>query len=115
MTPFPPTPEFLRAARRIVWFEAPELTLGDPLKLMAYALKHSTDEDMALLLGHVGQDGLKEALDNALPGIIDPRSWSYWNAKIGRYPCPPMPTRLLEPPPTADRLKHTASPSRDES
>lgn len=97
MTPFPQTPEFLRAARRIVWFDSPEQVLGDPLKLMAYAFKHSTDEDMALLLQHVGHDGLKEALDNAPPGIIDPRSWAYWNAKAGRYPTPAMPTRQFGP------------------
>jgi hypothetical protein len=109
MTPFPQTPEFLRAARRIVWFESPEQALGDPLKLMAYALKHSTDEDMALLLQHVGLDGLKEALNNAPPGIIDPRSWSYWNAKAGRYPAPPIPSRQFGPP-YADEHQHTLSP-----
>lgn len=93
MKPFPPTPEFLRAARRIVWFKPPEEALDCPLELMAYAMKASTDEDMALLLNHIGLDGLAEAIDSAPPGIIDPRSWSYWNARIGRYPAPPMPTR----------------------
>jgi hypothetical protein len=27
------------------------------------------------------------------PGIIDPRSWAYWNLKLGRDPTPPMPAR----------------------
>ena len=93
MTPFPVTPEFLRAARRIIWFKEPEETLSDPIQLMAYAMKHSTDEDMALLLSHAGLAGLREALDNAPPGIIDPRSWAYWNVKVGRFPAPPMPMR----------------------
>jgi hypothetical protein len=98
LSPFPPTPELLQAARRIVWFEPPEQSLSDPIKLMAYALKHSTDEDMALLLRVVGREGLEEALDQAPPGIIDPRSWAYWNARVGRYPTPPMPTRRFGPP-----------------
>ena len=103
MKPLPATPEFMRAARRIVWFEPPEVSLANPIKLMAYALKASTDEDMALLLAHVGHDGLVEALDNAPPGIIDARSWSYWNAKVGRTPAPPMPTRRFGDGPTGAR------------
>jgi hypothetical protein len=56
---------------------------------MAYAMKHATDRDMALLFEHIGENGLREAIDNAPPGIIDARSWSYWNARIGRFPAPP--------------------------
>jgi hypothetical protein len=38
----------------------------------------------------------REALDKAPPGIIDPRSWAYWNLVIaGRYPPPPMPVRVI--------------------
>ena len=96
MKPFPATPQFLHAAKRIVWFKSPEEALANPVELMAYAMKHSTDEDMALLLDHIGVEGLTEAVDQAPAGIIDPRSWSYWNAKIGRYPAPPMPRRTFE-------------------
>jgi len=95
MKPFPHTPELLRAAKRVVWFKPPEEALDNPVELMAYAMKHSTDEDMALLLEHVGEDGLREAIDNAPAGIIDARSWCYWNARIGRYPPPPAPQRDL--------------------
>lgn len=93
MKPFPTTPEFLRAATRINWFKPPEEALADPIELLAYAMRAATDEDMALLLEHVGLDGLAEAIDHAPPGIINPRSWAYWNAKIGRYPTPAMPRR----------------------
>jgi hypothetical protein len=59
-------------------------------------MKHSTDQDMALLLRHVGEDGLREAIEKAPPGIVDARSWSYWNARIGRFPAPPAPRRRLD-------------------
>jgi hypothetical protein len=95
MNPFPHTPELLRAAKRIVWFKPPEDALENPVELLAYAMRHSTDEDMALLLEHIGESGLREAIDNAPAGIIDARSWSYWNARIGRYPPPPVPQRDL--------------------
>jgi hypothetical protein len=96
MKPFPHKPEFLRAAKRIVWFRAPEEALDNPVELLAYAMRQATDHDMALLLAHVGLGGLREAIDNAPPGIIDARSWSYWNAKIGRFPAPPAPRRNLQ-------------------
>lgn len=95
MKPLPPTPALLAAARRIVWFKPPEEALDNPIELIAYAMKHSTDQDMALLLDQVGVDGLREAIDNAPPGIIDARSWAYWNARIGRVPAPPAPQRRL--------------------
>jgi hypothetical protein len=79
-----------------VWFKPPEDALDNPIELMAYAMKHSTDQDMALLLRHVGEDGLREAIEKAPPGIVDARSWSYWNARIGRFPAPPAPRRRLD-------------------
>jgi len=93
MKALPVTPELMDAAKRIIWFKPPEVALDNPIELLAYAMKHSTDEDMALLLKYVGDTGLREALDRAPPGVIDARSWSYWNAKVGRFPAPPMPQR----------------------
>ena len=52
---------------------------------MAYA----AHEDMTVLRRYVSDDNFREALDKAPPGIIDPRSWLYWNSKMGRYPPPP--------------------------
>ena len=95
MKPFPHTPELLRAAKRVVWFKPPEEALDNPVELLAYAMRHSTDEDMALLLEHIGESGLREAIDNAPAGIIDARSGAYWNVRIGRYPPPPAPQRDL--------------------
>jgi hypothetical protein len=95
MKPLPHTPAFLAAAKRIVWFRPPEEALDSPIELIAYAMRYATDEDMALLIDCIGETGLREAIDNAPPGIVDPRSWSYWNARIGRIPAPPLPRRVL--------------------
>jgi len=101
MKPFPATADFLHAAKRIIWFKPPEEALANPIELMAYAMKASTDEDMGLLLEHAGRKGFIEAIDHAPAGIIDARSWAYWNARIGRYPTPPMPRRaVVQPQPT---------------
>ena len=93
MKSIPITPKTVGIARDIVWFEPPEKALADPIRFMAYAMASATHEDMKALRRHVSDDDFREALDHAPPGIIDPRSWAYWNAKLGRYPAPRLPRR----------------------
>jgi len=50
---------------------------------------------MQVIRRHVSDEGFRAALDNAPPGVIDGRSWAYWNSKMGRYPAPPLPKRRL--------------------
>jgi hypothetical protein len=95
MTPIPLTAETEALARRIVWFESPETALADPIRFLAYAMTYATAEDLPLIRRYVSDDDFREALDNAPPGIIDPRSWAYWNARMGRYPAPPLPQRRI--------------------
>jgi hypothetical protein len=78
---------------RIIWFEPPERALADPVRFMAYAMTYARHEDMKLIREYVSDEDFREALDRAPPGIIDPRSWAYWNSKMGRYPPPPLPIR----------------------
>jgi hypothetical protein len=89
----PLTPETEAVSRRVVWFEPPAQALADPVRFLAYAMTYATHEDMCVLRAHVSDVELREALDNAPPGIIDPRSWAYWNSKMGRWPPPPLPRR----------------------
>lgn len=93
MKTIPLTPDTEALARRLVWFEEPEEALSDTFRFAAYALARATHEDMNLLRRFLTEDDLRDALDHAPAGIIDPRSWAYWNAKMGRYPAPPMPAR----------------------
>jgi hypothetical protein len=97
VNPLPLTPQLLAVARRVIWFEPPEQALADPVRFMAYAMRNALPEDMRLIRQHVLDADFRDALDRAPPGIIDPRSWAYWNSKMGRYPPPPMPVRRFEP------------------
>jgi len=94
--PFPATDPFVAAAGRIIWFKSPVDALDAPLELMTYALKYATPADMLLLLSWIGPAGLAETLDNARPGIVDARSWSYWNIVAGRHPPSPLPQRRID-------------------
>jgi hypothetical protein len=95
MKTIPLTPDTEALARRLVWFESPAEALSDTSRFVAYAFARATHEDMTLVRRFLSDDDLREALDHAPPGIIDPRSWAYWNSRLGRYPAPPMPVRQL--------------------
>jgi hypothetical protein len=81
MKTIPLSPETENVARRLVWFEEPTEALSDTHRFIAYALARGTHDDMKILRAFVTDDDLREALDHAPPGIIDPRSWAYWNSK----------------------------------
>ena len=93
MIALPMTPELLRVARRVIWFEEPERALADPHQFLAHVMVFGTIEDLKALHGVVGKDGYREVLEQAPPGIFDARSWAYWNLVCGRDPAPPLPVR----------------------
>ena len=93
MKPIPLNGETKVLAESLVWFESPVEALADPIRFMAYAFARGTHEQMKVLGKYVSADDFREALDKAPPGIIDARSWAYWNGRVGLYPAPPMPTR----------------------
>jgi hypothetical protein len=93
MKSIPLNEETAALATQIIWFEPPAKALSDPVRFMAYAMTYAMHEEMRVLRRYVSDDDFRVALDHAPPGIIDPRSWAYWNSKMGRYPPPPLPVR----------------------
>jgi len=93
MTPIRLSSQTEAIARRVIWFEEPRQALADPVRFMAYAFAHATHADMKVLRGLLNEEDLRHALRHAPPGIIDPRSWAFWNSKLGHWPPPPMPQR----------------------
>ena len=93
MKPNPLNCETEAVAGPVAWFEEPAEALSDPIRFMAYAMASATHDDMNVLRRYVSDDDFREALDKAPPGIIDARSWFYWNSKMGRYPAPSLPRR----------------------
>jgi hypothetical protein len=95
MKPLPHSSDLLAVAPRIMWFEPPEQALADPIRFLAYLMTYGTLDEITVVRRHLDLDDFREALDRAPPGIIDERSWAYWNAVTGRYPAPPMPRRVV--------------------
>lgn len=80
-------------ASRVIWFEPPEKVLQDLPRFLAYAFRYATHQDMKTLRTKFSDVDLLAALSLAPPGIIDPRSWSYWHAILGIFPAPPQKAR----------------------
>jgi len=95
MNALPLTPEIEAIAKRVVWFEAPSEAVSNRVRFLAYAMTFGDDADMRVIRQYLSDDDLREAIGQAPAGIFDPRSWAYWNLKLGRYPTPPMPERAI--------------------
>jgi hypothetical protein len=95
MKPLPHNPDLLSVAPRVIWFEPAEQALTNPVRFMAYLMTYGTIKDIQVVKRYLDLDDFREALDHAPPGIIDERSWAYWNTVVGRYPAPPMPRRFI--------------------
>ena len=93
MKSLPLNETFRSLAERVIWFEPPQDALQDTVRFVAYAMTHASFEDMLMIRTELDDDALRHVLDNAPPGVIDPRSWAYWHVILGLYPPPPMPER----------------------
>jgi hypothetical protein len=95
MRPLPHNSDLLDLAPRVIWFESPEKALADPVRFLAYVMTYGTAKDIAVIKRYLDLNDFREALEHAPPGIIDARSWAYWNTVVGRHPVPPMPQRRI--------------------
>jgi hypothetical protein len=96
MKPLPHNPDLLEVAPRIIWFEPAEAALANPVRFLTYLMARGTIEEIKMVRRYVSRDDFREALEHAPPGIMDKRSWAYWNIRFGRYPVPPMPQRSFD-------------------
>jgi hypothetical protein len=96
MKPLPQTPEMRRVAERVVWFKEPREALADPQHFLAHVMTYGTIDDVLAVEAVVERAGWLEALAAAPPGIIDARSWAYWNLRYGRDPAAPLPVRRFD-------------------
>lgn len=86
--------ELLEVASHVVWFKEPKNTLSNPTHFLAYLMTYGLPDDIAIVKKYVTTVDFIEALEHAPPGIIDSRSWAYWNVICDRIPIPPMPKRF---------------------
>jgi hypothetical protein len=95
MKPLPHNAELLGVAERTVWYKPPDQAIADQPNFVAHVLTYGDQDDVKALRRYLSLDDIRELLDHAPAGVFDERSWSYWNAMVGRFPAPPMPRRII--------------------
>ncbi|MCC7381519.1 MAG: hypothetical protein IT384_06790 [Deltaproteobacteria bacterium] len=87
--------ELARLARKYVWWEEPPRALARRVVFLCQIMQLGTWEDLRTVRDAFGEAALKQALQSAPPGVLDARSWNFWNRFFGFVPVPPEPTRAL--------------------
>lgn len=95
MLKIPYTPEIEKVAQRLIWFKSPIEALNDPYTFMAHVMTYGNLEDVLIVKRTLGLEGFKEALHHTPPGIMDNKSWNYWNLITGNATPPSLPTRTF--------------------
>ncbi len=92
--------ELKRFAKRYIWWEAPEVAVELPQRVVARVMNIGDYDDVLKLAELAGDDYLRKVLTHAEIGQFNPRSWHYWHYRLGLASnpddVPPMPTRRLE-------------------
>ncbi|MEA2559148.1 MAG: hypothetical protein QOH06_652 [Acidobacteriota bacterium] len=83
-----------RVAKRLFWWKTPAEALADRKRFLAQVMTYGNVEDLAATLRHFPRSALREVLNDAPPGVFDPRSWNYWHVVFG-IPTPELPKRRL--------------------
>ena len=73
----------IRLARTYVWWQAPEITLRDPHKLLCQILRYGRPEDYVAAVELWGIEALRAALLAARRGEIDAKSTHFWKLHLG--------------------------------
>lgn len=89
-------PELTKVCRRIIWFEEPEEALRNPHHFLCYLMQNGTDRDVLTAQHYFSDMEFRAALDIAPAGILDARSWAYWNLMLNDMPERSMPERFPE-------------------
>ena len=91
----PAAGDVLAVARRVNWYKEPEDTISNTVEFLALLMTYGRPEDVSVIEQYLSIEDFRKALELAPPGIMDARSWNYWNIVTGRVPVPPMPKRRL--------------------
>jgi len=91
--------EFLhRLAAKYIWWKTPEEALRHPARVIAQVMDLGEFRDVAELSAAVGEDVLRQTLQQAQAGWFSPRSWHFWHYRLrlcGAGQVPPLPQRTF--------------------
>lgn len=85
--------ELLRIARKVVWYDSAEATLGDLKTFLAHLMVYGSPDDLATVQRFVPDEEFRRALNDAAAGVFTLEAWHRWHRHFGMEPVPPLPRR----------------------
>ena len=84
MTLIAPYPEeLLRVAKKVVWYDRPEQTLGDVKTFLTHVMVYGSPADVGVVESYVGEEEFKRVLEEAPAGVFTAESWKRWHERFG--------------------------------
>ena len=82
-------------AERYIWWKSPEIALQHPKLIISKVMDIGDYHDIQKLAGYYSDDYLRVIVLTSEPGAFRPRSWVYWNYRLGlatpgHLPAPPV-------------------------
>lgn len=83
-------------AKRYIWWKSPDEAVQMPYRVIAQVMNIGDWDDVCALCSLVGDEVLRDVIQNAEAGWLNARSWNYWHIRLYAMSddqVPPMPTR----------------------
>lgn len=90
--------EWLKLARKYVWWQTPEEACRDPDRVIVQVMTLGVFRDVRWMVEVLGEERLRAVIRRAKGGQFDPRSWAYWNYTLGLArpgALPPVPQKRI--------------------
>ena len=87
--------ELTDIARRVVWYQDPQMTIQSPTVFLSHAFRYGSLTDWVEIEKYFSLSVILDVLNDPQVGIIDPVSWHFWHVYYGILPVPPLPTRAV--------------------
>jgi hypothetical protein len=84
--------DLLRIARKVVWYDKPELTLANIDVFLAHLMVYGSSRDVAAARQYIPAEEFRRTLENAPAGLFTQEAWHRWHQDLG-MPEQPMPRR----------------------
>ncbi len=85
-------------AAKYIWWKAPDAAARYPHRVIAQVMELGTFEDIQRLVKAAGAPCLIDVIQRAEAGWFTPRSWHFWNLRLGLCDprnVPPLPERAI--------------------
>lgn len=84
--------ELLKVAKKVVWYDRPEQTLGDLKTFLTHLMVYGALADVAVVERYVPEGEFRRVLEGAPAGVFTAEAWKRWHERFG-LAVPAMPRR----------------------